>query len=69
MMTEEEFIESQKECAGMLGMSLTEYQEYCAKVKVPTALEVNDSDNEEDMTLELLKDLGLSEQKLKRKKA
>ena len=68
-MTEEEFIESQKECASMLGMSLAEYQEYCANVKVPTDLEENDSDNEEDMTLELLKDLGLSKQKLKRKKA
>ena len=68
-MTEEEFIESQKECASMLGMSLVEYQEYCANVKVPTDLEENDSDNEEDMTLELLKDLGFSEQKLKRKNA
>ncbi len=68
MMTEEEFIESQKECAGMLGMSLAEYQEYCANIKVPTALEEKDSDNE-DMTLELLKDLGLSENSLKRKTA
>ena len=68
MMTEEEFIESQKECASMLGMSLTEYQEYCANIKVPTDLEEKDSDNE-DMTLELLKDLGLSKQNLKRKNA
>lgn len=67
MMNEEEFIESQKECASMLGMSLTEYQEYCANVKVPTDEEEKDDDNEEDIALELLKDLGLSEKNLKRR--
>ena len=36
MMTEKQFIESQKECASMLGMSLSEYQNYCKNVKVPT---------------------------------
>ena len=35
MMTEKQFIESQKECASMLGMSLSEYQNYCKNVKVP----------------------------------
>ncbi len=34
MMSEKEFIESQKECASMLGMSLDEYQEYCKNTKV-----------------------------------
>ena len=33
-MSEEQFIESQKECADMLGMSLSEYQDYCKNLKV-----------------------------------
>ena len=36
MMNEKEFLKSQKECAEMLGMSLSEYQEYCNNLKVPT---------------------------------
>lgn len=35
MMNEKQFIESQKECADMLGMSLCEYQNYCQNLKVP----------------------------------
>ena len=33
MMSEKQFIESQKDCANMLGMSLSEYEEYCKKNK------------------------------------
>ena len=35
MMSEKQFIESQKDCASMLGMTLSEYEEYCKKIKVP----------------------------------
>ena len=35
MMSEKQFLESQKECASMLGMSLSEYQKYCKNLKVP----------------------------------
>ena len=35
MMSEKQFIESQKECAKMLGMSLSEYENYCKDLKVP----------------------------------
>ena len=52
MMTEEQFIESQKECADMLGMSLSEYQNYCKKIKAP------ENDNEIsvcDNTTQILK--------------
>lgn len=35
MMTEKQFIESQKECAKIPGMFLSEYQDYCKNIKVP----------------------------------
>ena len=35
MMTKEEFLESQKECAEMLGMTLDDYEIYCKNIKVP----------------------------------
>ncbi len=37
MMNEKQFVESQKDCATMPGMSLSEYQEYCKNLKVPTS--------------------------------
>ena len=33
ILNEKEFIDSEKECASMLGMSLIEYQEYCDNLK------------------------------------
>ena len=33
-LSEKQFLESQKDCASMLGMSLSEYEEYCKKIKV-----------------------------------
>lgn len=34
MMSEKQFIKSQKDCAKMLGMSLSEYDNYCKNLKV-----------------------------------
>lgn len=65
-MNEKEFIESQKECAAMLGMSLTEYQEYCNDLKVP--IETPESEVKNDQTLEILKFLGINKNKLKHRK-
>ena len=45
MMTSKEFIESQKECARMLGMSLGEYQEYCTNLKVPYDIKSKNDNN------------------------
>lgn len=64
-MSEKEFIESQKECAAMLGMSLSEYQEYCKKVKVPK----NDNEICEcDNTTQILELLGIDSGMLKKRK-
>jgi len=32
--TEKQFIESQKECASLLGLSMKEYLDYCKAIKV-----------------------------------
>ena len=66
MMNEKEFIESQKECASMLGMSLKEYEEYCKNLKVET--EISKKEHLEDKTFEMLKYFGIKENKLKRRK-
>lgn len=66
MMNEKEFIESQKECASMLGMSLKEYEEYCKNLKVET--EISKKEPLEDKTFEMLKYFGIKENKLKRRK-
>ena len=65
MMTEKEFIESQKECASMLGMSLSDYEEYCKNLKVPTENEIIDSDND-DKTIDLIDHLGIDKSLLKK---
>jgi len=62
MMSEKQFIESQKECASMLGMSLSEYQEYCKNLKVPKLQKNAKYDNN------ILKSLGLTPKDLKIKK-
>lgn len=46
MMTEKQFAASQKECAEMLGMTLTEYQEYCKNLKVSPQIEQPDKQND-----------------------
>ena len=56
MMNEKEFLESQKDCADMLGMSLEEYEEFCKDVKIP-----KDIDNENyEYDNSILESLGLT---------
>ena len=53
-MDEKEFLESQKECASMLGMTLGEYQDYLKSVRLQDDdLIIGDEGNTEDV-LELL---------------
>lgn len=66
MMTEKQFIESQKECATMLGMSLSEYQEYCKNLKVPKQKESLTS--EEENTSNFLNFLNIEKEQLKKRK-
>lgn len=67
MMSKEQFIESQKECAEMLGMSFSEYQKYCETLKVPK------EENENVLkkggnTNKFLKFIGVSKKNLKTRK-
>ena len=67
MMSEKQFIESQKECASMLGMSLSEYEEYCKNLKVPKdAMKADNEKKEYDNSI--LSFLGLTPKDLKTKK-
>lgn len=64
MMNKKEFIDSQKDCADMLGMSLSKYQKSIEKIKVPakqktTPRTYNDS---------ILEKLGLKSSDLKKRK-
>lgn len=59
MMSEKEFIESQKDCASMLGMTLSEYQEFCKDAKANTEIESGGYD------ISFLEQLGLSINDLK----
>lgn len=68
MMTEKQFIESQKECAAMLGMSLSEYQDYCKNLKVPTTNSKKITQDEQGNTEEMLDYLGISKSMLKVRK-
>ena len=57
------FIESQKECAEMLDMTLNEYQNYCKNLKVPNKRKKEYNSNE------FLKFLGINETILKKRKS
>ena len=67
VMNEKEFIDSEKECASMLGMSLTEYKEYCNNLKFQPNHEIKEHEKE-DRTLEMLNFLGIDKTKLKCRK-
>lgn len=67
MMNEKQFIESQKECADMLGMSLSEYQDYCKNLKVPTDKNTS-TNNSKNMTNEILELLEMDKGVLKTRK-
>ena len=65
MMSEKQFIESQKDCASMLGMSLSKYEEYCKKIKVPKQ-KLSEEKIEYDNSI--LEFLGLTPEDLKVRK-
>jgi len=67
MMTKKQFVESQKECASMLGMSLSEYQKYCKSLKVPKQND-NPAKSEENNTHDILDFLGIDKSLLKIRK-
>ena len=68
MMTEKQFVESQKECASMLGMSLSEYQNYCNNIKVPGNEKQANQDYLKSKTYVYLNYLGLDSSILKKRK-
>ena len=68
MMTERQFIESQKECASMLGMSLGEYLDYCKNIKITPRNDIESIQEEQGNTEEILKYLGISKEMLKIRK-
>lgn len=67
MMSEKQFIESQKECATILGMSLSEYQEYCQNIKV-SEIKESFTKEEEGNTDSILEFLGIDKEVLKVRK-
>lgn len=68
MMSEKQFIESQKECASMLGMSLSEYEEYCKNLKVPKQAISDEKNEKTEYDNSILNFLGLTPKDLKTKK-
>lgn len=60
MMSEKQFIDSQNECASMLGMTLCEYQKYCKGLKVPTQDDISEEHSGYD-TNDILDFLGMDE--------
>lgn len=61
MMSEKEFIKSQKDCADMLGMTLSEYQNCCDNAKV----NLIDRNKNVKYDNSILAKLGLDEKDLK----
>ena len=68
MVNESQFIESQKECASMLGMSLNEYLDYCKNIKITSNNEFKNIQSNNENTKEFLKCLGISKDILKIRK-
>ncbi len=68
MMNEKQFIESQKECAAMLGMSLSDYQEYCRVLKFPNNEKHTNDKKDDGNTYKILKQLGIDSSILKKRK-
>lgn len=63
MISKKELIKEQKDCADMLGMSLSEYQRSLRETKVP----VKDT-TKVTYDNSILKDLGINEEMLKKRK-
>lgn len=64
MMDKKQFIESQKDCASMLGMSLKEYEKTCANLKIPSSKKIKSKNYDNS----ILKHLGLDVSDLKMRK-
>jgi hypothetical protein len=64
MLTKKEFLESQKDCASMLGLSLEEYQDSLKNVKVQRFKE---EDSKPKYDNGILAKLGLTERDLKKR--
>lgn len=62
MMSEKEFLKSQKECASILGMTLKEYNEYLKKSKV------NNDIKNDTVDSNFLKAINIKESQLKLRK-
>ena len=67
MVTKKQFVESQKECASMLGMTLSEYQDYCENIKI-SPITKEDNVEESGNTYQVLESLGLDRSMLKTRK-
>jgi len=65
MMSEKQFIESQKECASMLGMSLSEYENYCKELKIPKQTLSKEKNKKKEYDNNILNCLGLTPEDLK----
>ena len=65
MINKEEFLEEEKDCADMLGVSVEEYRKDLEKTKIPTK-EI--SSNNYSFDNSILNYLGLDESCLKKKK-
>lgn len=64
MMNKKEFVDSQKDCADMLGMSLEKYQKSIEKIKVPTKTK----QRKRNFDNSILEKLGLKSSDLKSRK-
>lgn len=66
MMNEKEFLESQKDCASMLGMTLKEYETFCKNTKISPRVK-QQSNQKKKYDNSILKKLGLKVSDLKMK--
>ena len=66
MLDKQQFIEEEKDCASMLGLTLKEYRQSLKNIKVHDYNKTNETNKKYDNSI--LKSLGLSEKDLKRKR-
>ena len=59
MMDKKQLVESQKECASMLGMNLTEYEEYRKNVKVNEQIKSQQTQKKDFLNLFEIKESDL----------
>lgn len=63
MLSKKQFIDEEKECSKMMGMSLKEYRNYCKNVKIcPT------NDSKTKTVPSFLQKIGIEQSKLKLRK-